>query len=419
MYVNDTKITDGEKAFGDYQGNEGFYYDFEDDFIAHPNGTLEIVYVYEYDFPISQWKVNTLSNNVYLTDNNTINKKEIVQSYSVDVTFGKAGETKNITVRLNYTLPDRNVIYDSDVEDVIFNNVIPIDELRFNESGVEWFDFYDNEMKLAIYAIDPHPMEGLKFNANFTIGFLDVVDGNWYEDKLVESLYNRQRSYKVTVEDGPKTLKLSKLWINETWIYYNDLKQPGTQMFSALGLTVSIENMNYSTGFDFGSGEEEEDGLPTGDEPDYPEGISIFGNEYYIWKGEIDIVTIEYETIQTLSLIVADEINNPLPGYQVNIIRGNTLFGPKMNLYDSNPIATKVADGNGQVIVYFVPRGEYTIEILNAKGKSIFNTTATTEKPLNILATNVTHFPTVIFILAGISIGMLISGLTIYRKRLE
>src|SRR6056297_669363 len=168
--------------------------------------------------------------------------------------------------------------------------------------------------------------------------------------------------------------------------------------------------MNYSTGF------YPSDTPINETTPEFPEGVSIFGPQYYLWKGEVDIISLRYEVVDSLSIVLTDEINNPVSGYKLNLYRGNQLYGPKMNNFKNHPIATKETNQNGQVTINFVPKGEYTVEVLDKNGNFITNLTADAKKPVNVLKTNITHFPATVLSLLSTSIVLIVVGLYIYNK---
>jgi hypothetical protein len=252
---------------------------------------------------------------------------------------------------------------------------------------------------------------GISFKANYTISFLNPIDGNekWVEDRLVKGFTLRERDYKLKIISGPRHLAATHLKFNESLIYYSDISR--SSFNSSLTRAIKIENMNRSTVE-----------YPEGTDSAYvivgyrAEGITVLGEDYFLFKNEVDLVTISYAAAGNLQLVIADSIRNPLAGYKVNLFLAHRKYGSFMNFENVVPYPTKTSDAKGIIDIKHIPRGNYTIQILNPQGIFVQNLTADTNLELNFLVTLIKHFPTVILISSGINAAILLIGIFIYRK---
>ena len=224
--------------------------------------------------------------------------------------------------------------------------------------------------------------------------------------KLVSGISLRQRTYEVSVISGPPDLNLMNFCLNDTSIYYSDYFGLGS-FSSALGRSPNIENMNLS--------------LPENpnNTTKYVDGVSLLGSNnglYYLATGETDFLTLTYNASRTLDCILTDNITNPLQGYQVRFYFGNQLYGSQMTWQGGDPYPTLTTDAQGEVIVPYVPLGNYTLELLDPSGNFVLNTTVSSGVSLNFISTPVVHFPTLILVYSGNFGAILLIGIAVYRK---
>jgi hypothetical protein len=363
-------------------------------FNANPNGTLIVCFQYNYDFPISSWSVSPTSDNHYITNV----QENITETYHDAISLGFIN-TYNFTADFNITLPNADVVYNGVLNTI--NSLAPkelIDYLQYNNI----YRVLNVIMNYTAVTLD------FSFTANFTVQMQDVVYGLWCADRLVDGLSIRQRDYRISVSDGPKDLRLTNIWINETGIYYaNDYLGVGS-ISSALGRPVNIENMNISIG------------EPSSVNATYVDGVSFLGyasGAYYIVAGEEDVITIQYSSSHTLSCLIADQINNPLEGYQVRIYFGTQPYGSQITWKGGAPYPTLFTDAQGQITISYIPVGNFTAEIFDSNGNFVYNQTVYSLTPLNFVKTTVLHFPSVILSYTGIFVAILLIGIALYKRK--
>ena len=419
MFLNGS-LLDESDYYTDYDEAEGgFMYDFENnwthtvDTLGLENGTFDLTYEYTAPIPVSAWRNYCPGPDQYL-----INATQIVtQAFHYNITFGMPlNPHSDITARFNLTLPNPADIFNVNV-DVVDNKTI--DELA---QGV--FAIHNNEISLYLNLSKERTMD-LHFESNFTVKMLEVIDGFWCEDRLVRGVSTRERDYKITITEGPSDLFLNYFWINETNLLFDDITTGGAHLTSALGRTVAIKNMNTSIPkldhdpFYYDEEEEEEE---IEDPIEYIDGVAFVGvaspDHYYLTKGEVDIITLRYRSLRTLSIVIADKIRTPLEGYRINIYLGNQPYGSKINQFHKYPMATKVTDENGVVAVKWVPIGEFTIEIMDKNGNFIANKTADSDTNINFIVTDIEHFPATILVYSGISVFFILLGMIIYKRNI-
>ncbi len=399
-------------------GNTWFNYNFTHLFENASEGEFTLVYQYTVDIPISVWRVNTLNllvdeeeeKSVDLYHNLQENETILTMGYEYNITFGKSNWNYNVSARYQITLPSPSLIHDLELISYTDQEVdqLPI-VIENNTVSLNFWTYLDHLDRLS-----------MRFKANFTVEMLDLVDNEflWCEDRMVDFPRERERDYKLSITDGPENLSVSFFAINETGIYYDDLLEDA-QIESAIGRTISIGNMNTSTGDPSGT-------IISGNATlDYVDGISFLTtpineiNPYVLFRGEVDIVTISYQAVRDLQLTIADNTKTPIVGIHANIYFANQLYGSKMSAFRNFPLSTRISDANGRIEVLGVPRGDYVIEIIDAQGQPLQNLTASSLSDFkgNLLVTNISHVPFVILTFTGICSVLVIGGILIYKKK--
>ncbi|UYP47089.1 hypothetical protein NEF87_003374 [Candidatus Lokiarchaeum ossiferum] len=391
-------------------GKKTFFYNFENEYLNDPSDSIRIRYNYNVKVPVSQWKVVTTRVETeegeilagapqYMTNLSTT----FTQVYDYYV---KIGGSSNLPIRAltNINLPNKNEIFDVSVE-------------SYNELNKTDFSYDTNLLNEKIIQIDDYlnissgvSIEG-RFYANFTVEFLEVVDGFWCEDRLVSGTDRRERDYKITITEGPADLMLVYFGFNDTSIYYSHL-WGDPDLRSALGRDVSVENVNRSAYLT----PSERLGKV------FIDGISMLAQSqltpYLLFKGEIDVITVGYIGVYDLKLTVTDRIQTPLANVQVNIYINDIPYGTLMSNFENYPIAPKTTDSQGHILIRNVPISDFTIEILDAEGNSQENLTANSLKDYNknLVITSKSHFPAIILYFGGISAVMVVIGFLKFKK---
>lgn len=411
LQVGGIKITNESRFYTDTNlGKNTFFYNFADEHLVNLTDTLGIRYYYTVNVPVSEWQVVTAWSETdtgeilsggpqYLTDETGTFTQ--VFDYSV-----KIGGSADLPIRAltNIHLPNKNDIFDVSVDN--FNGLnetdFSYDQSLLNEKIIEIDEYMNITSGASI---------GGQFFANFTVELLEIVDGYWCEDRLVSGTDHRERDYKLTITDGPDDLMLVYFGFNDTTIYRENLW--GSELRSALGRDVSVVNMNITD--------------PDADPSDYDDiiiidGISLLAQSqlspYLMFKGEVDIVTVQYIATNDLKFTVTDNIQTPLSDVQVNIYINNISYGTLMNQFENYPIPPKTSNSQGEVLIRNVPIANFTIEILDANGISKQNLTANSLNDYgnNLVITNKTHFPATILYFGGLSAVMIVVGILKFKK---
>ncbi|QEE15168.1 hypothetical protein DSAG12_00992 [Promethearchaeum syntrophicum] len=378
-----------------------FYYDFEDIF-ENTKDEFNLTYVYNLIFPITEWSVSNTEPTNYISETN----QTFTQEFSYHVSFGENNSQINTLAFLKFYLPNYQDIYEPVLEN--YNNLtLPSDQYSLTDNILTFTN--------RIYLNETNSLD-LTFKANFTVEMLEVVDGLWSEDRLVEGLNIRERDYKITITDGPANLILKNIGINDTGIHFDHLYDGKDSARSALNRYVVIENMNISTG----------QGLLPNDTDaitEFVEGIFFLHNvesseyePYWLLKNEIDIITIKYAPAFDLSIILLDRISTPVEGYSVKLFIGDILYGTSINNFTNMPYPMLSSDENGEIVFHSVPIANYTIEIYDRNGNYLENATVTPLEEVNNVLTGILHYPLVILFFTGIGSAFIVIGYIIFKK---
>ena len=409
MYFNGTEL-DPSEYFENSTGigvaeTHNFYYNFKDDYDYNQNDEFNLTYVYNLMLPITEWSVINNEPTQYISETN----QTFFQGFSYNVTFGKENSQFNTLVYLKIYLPNHQDIYEP-VLNKYNNQTLLSNEYSFTDDNILTFSN-------KIYLNETNSLD-LSFKANFTVEMLEVVDGLWSEDRLVEGLNTRERDYKISITEGPTDLVLKNIGINDTGIYFNHLFIIGGSGRSALNREVYIENMNKSTGI-----EEDIDLNETAVQPVYVDGITFLHHSessskepYWLLKNEIDIITVKYIAEFNLSIILMDKISTPVEGYGVKLYIGNILYGTTISNFTIMPYPMINSDENGKIVFHSVPIANYTIEIYNRNGKYLENATVTPLEEINNVVTNIPHYPITILMFTGVSVAFIVIGYVIFKK---
>jgi len=409
MYFNGTELDPSEY----YENSTGagvaethtFYYDFEVDYDQKEKDEFNLTYVYNLALPINGWSVINNETTKYITETN----QTFTQEFSYQVTFGKVNSQFNTLVRLKFYLPNHQDIYEP-VLNTYNNQTLSSDQYSFTDDNILTFSH-------RIHLNESNSLD-LSFKANFTVEMLEVVDGLWSEDRLIEGLNIRERDYKITISEGPADLVIRNIGINDTGIYFGHLYIVGRSGRSALNREVYIENMNKSTGL-----EDDIEWNETAIAPVYVDGITFLHHSessakepYWLVKNEIDIITIKYYAVLDLSIILMDKISTPVEGYSVKLFIGNHLYGTTINNFTIMPYPMISSDKNGAIVFHSVSAANYTIEIYDKRGNYIETATVTSLVDVNNVVTSIPHYPVTILLFTGVSAAIILIGYIIFKK---
>ncbi|MFW9896559.1 MAG: hypothetical protein ACFFD7_12205, partial [Candidatus Thorarchaeota archaeon] len=125
--------------------------------------------------------------------------------------------------------------------------------------------------------------------------------------------------------------------------------------------------------------------------------------------------SIFYRSTESLNIIVTDSIKMPLVGTKVEILHFGAIYGTYISNKTVQPIDPGRTNGNGQILLYDLPRGNYTIKVI-WQGNVVKEEMVTTDKSINYIFTNVFHFPLWILVFGAVSGMLLLMGVIIYLK---
>ncbi|KKL66683.1 hypothetical protein LCGC14_2142520, partial [marine sediment metagenome] len=206
----------------------------------------------------------------------------------------------------------------------------------------------------------------LNFTSTFRLKFEEPVGNMWAIERLVSGSTIRERIYFPSLIAGPQHIYLENIEIYEPGIYYEQV----LSTYSLFERDIEFFDANASA----------------------IEKIGLVVKIPYIFFNETSPFSVKYETDHTLRIIITDNIKMPLVGARVEIF----FFAVKYGTYVSNqhiqPIDPGRTDENGQVVLYDVPRGNYTVRVI-WQGKLVKETTVNTDKEVNYVFTRVPHFP--------------------------
>ncbi len=204
----------------------------------------------------------------------------------------------------------------------------------------------------------------------------------------------RERIYFLEIFDGPSGIYLEGIQFIESNVYYSQFRKIKTNFERG----ASVIDLNTTEGGDLS-----------------PKlGLNITSS--YFIKNEVLAVIVKYQTTEFLSVVVTDHIKVPLSGVILKFYYFNQTYGTYISSVKSQPIPQKITDYAGQVLLYNVPIGIYTVEIYNPLGQFEINGTADTSIAPNYINTTVMHFPTWIIIFSIIYSIILVLGVWIYIK---
>ena len=379
--LNGTLLPEGNYTI---DSENAFIYNYREQHIDK-NGTLPFIFTYDYRLNIEYWNINQDPNQNF----NMINK---TQTQSVNFTYGftikgliktsqgSIGLADNLDLDFLFCIEDSNKLYN--FEYLIGNES---KDINAHKNPQNWF----NGSCLA-----NQTLVLLKFTTNFIIGFNNVCYDFWAIDRLIMSDNIRERIYFLEIFDGPSGIYLEGIQFIESNVYYSQFRKITTNFERG----ASVIDLNTTEG----------GGLSP------KPGLNITSS--YFIKNEVLAVIVEYQTTEFLSVVVTDHIKVPLTGVILRFYYFNQTYGTYISSEKSQPIPYRITDDAGQVVLYNVPIGIYTVEIYNPLGHFEMNGTADTSIAPNYINTTVIHFPTWIIIFSIIYSIILLAGVWIYIK---
>ena len=369
-----------------FDNNKFIVFNYKPYFQKGPVFSFDMYLIWEYDINIQSWSLNQYPEQD-LKMSSAIQNFTVKFNYGFDLIGRKYGETifdtnvlaDNIEIALTINLPDRSKLN----EHSLLLNDIPVDigdHLNINKSI---------DILLSDHFSANNNVVFLNFTTSFTCKFESPVDKSWAIDRLVSMNDIRERIYLPSVIAGPKHIFLKNLSIYEETIFFDHVVLSSSQFkrdFQYFYLNSSIVGI---------------------------EGIDL--KFPYIILGETCPSIIKYISDQTLRVVITDNIKMPLVGARVEVFYYGVEYGTYMSNNSVQPIYPGTTNENGEIILYNVPSGNYTIRIYY---NSIFvkESIVNAVNQINFINTDYPHFPLWIVIF-GVSNGVIVFfGAIFYLK---
>ena len=271
----------------------------------------------------------------------------------------------------------------------LFNN----HELMINGIEVDIGDYLTPEKAFKIELSDHFTPESNSFSLNFTSSYLirfeEPVVNFWAIDRLVSQREIRERIYFCNLISGPRHIYLENVLFYEPGIYFEEV----INTYSLFNRDVLFVDANNSISNRLGLN------------------VTI----PYLFVGETCPFSIEYFTFQKLKIVITDNIKMPLVGAKIEVFHFGAIYGTYISNKTIQPIIPLKSDENGQIVLYNVPRGNYTIRVY-WEGRFVKEASISTFNEINYVYTSIVHSPLWIIIFGGINGIILILGAIIYLK---
>ncbi len=359
-------------------------FDYNDYFQQGATFNFKMYLIWEYDLTIDPWSLNQYPDKLNMTKVEQNFKANFSYEFTLtgqmyDADTNQKRTTENVSVALNVYLPDRDLL---DNHSLLLNNqsVVIDDHLNFDKSiNITLSDFFfANESWFF-----------LNFTANYMVRFIEPVSKTWAIDRLVALRNIRERIYFPSLISGPKHIYLSFLSIYE----------PATLSEDILS-TVSLferEVLYFDENITDNGGVRLKVELP------------------YMLVGETCPFSVNYIAVGKLRIIVTDNIKMPIMDLKLRIYYYDLNYGTYISNNRTQPIAPLKTNENGEVSLYNVPKGNYTVEVYQY-GNLIIRTNVSTYNEINYIYTNIMHIPIWILIFGSINGSFLIIGIIVYLK---
>ncbi|MFX1343853.1 MAG: hypothetical protein ACFFAI_02010 [Promethearchaeota archaeon] len=387
LYVNNgteiNKLTENIDYTIDERQYIVFYY--EDYFQEGNNDSFDMYIIWDKVMPFGDWKIEQLQN-----QNLEINEaeQEIVAEFQYSF---------HLIARL-YT-EDLDTILQIYFWDVALT-VNPLDKEKFNDHKLMLMGTEANigthlnpDKSIKVLLSDQFTPNNSTFSLNFTCSYMlkfeKPVGSSWAIDRLIDQREIREKIYFSTLLSGPEHIYLKNVEFYEPSLYVEEVLD-----------TYSLFNRDVLFGDANASGSNR---------------LGINVTIPFLLVGETCPFSIKYSTFHKLKIVITDNIKMPLVGAEIEVFYCGAKYGTYVSNTTSQPIIPSKSDGNGQIVLYNVPRGNYTIRVY-WRGKFVKEASVSTYKEINYISTNVVHYPFWILVFGGINGIILIVGAIFYLK---
>jgi hypothetical protein len=387
FYVNNGTVINKLTENIDYtiDGRQYIVFYYEEYFQEGNNDSFDMYIVWEKVIPFGDWKIEQLQNqNLEIIEA----EQEIVAEF-----------------QYSFYLIARFYIEESidpipiDFWDVAFT-VNPLDKEKFNDhelmlkgSEVNIGTHLNPDKSIKVLLSDQFTPNNSTFSLNFTctysLKFEEPVGYSWAIDRLIAQREIREKIYFSTLVSGPEHIYLKNVEFFEPSLYVEEVLD-----------TYSLFNRDVLFGDANASGSNR---------------LGINVTIPFLFVSETCPFSIKYSTFHKLKIAITDNIKMPLVGADIEVFHFGVKYGTYISNTTSQPIIPTKSDGNGLIILYNVPRGNYTVRVY-WRGKFVKEASVSTYKEINYVSTNVVHFPLWILIFGGINGIILILGVIFYLR---
>ena len=184
------------------------------------------------------------------------------------------------------------------------------------------------------------------FWINTTVGFSNIKASRWATDSLIMGLDTRRREYMIEVLKGPPSYLVERIKFNVTDMALANIFQQTKSTYPTS--VVTLENNTYQY-FD----------------PELEQTINMpNGTRMYLTRaqkacGRVTI-SFNYNGSYNATMRILDEVHNPLPDAQVELLYNGVRFGTLMGWNGSIYYPAKTTSIIGMVSFNYLPEGNYT-----------------------------------------------------------
>jgi len=386
IYVGGAVLTEDEYSIVE---NGFLKFDYFDYFDSPEDGQFSMDIIYSYDLTLINWKIDQLN-----IDDLVANQS--IQNFTAKYAYNFLLKGNKFSGNLPTTEIEADNLYVNLLVSPFDHQLLNNFSLALNSEQIENIENY--QVSYGKFNISlTHSFSAnssifhLNFTSNFIIAFQDPVSQSWAIDRLVNGNNIRERIYFPQILEGPEHLLLKFTFYEET-IEDEQIKEISSQ-FNRIVYHLSISEI---------------------EEPYINQGILVYTPSLIL--GEYGCpFTIRYEATNDLRIIITDNINMPLWNLDVQIFYYNKVYGTYISNNFTQPVAPLIANENGEIILRYLPNGEYKIDIFQ-RGIKIKSVNINTEQETHYISTNVIHFPSVILSFGLISIIILLIGFFIYLR---
>ncbi|TXT59756.1 MAG: hypothetical protein BAJALOKI2v1_170010 [Promethearchaeota archaeon] len=369
------------------------------DYFNNESREFKLYIDYTYDIPLINWTLTQkdISNLIYNNETTSLYPKFTYKfNLTTDIvpgdTYSAQRVPSNISLDLNITLPDKDLIYNH--------------SLTVNGVGVSSNDFLTTDKVINITLTGDNTEFLLDFNTQINMKFEKPVGKTWAIDRLIEKNNIRERIYFPTITSGPKKIYCYVSILEDT--ISTDQVISTSSLFDREVSYTSVDRRDVE--------EEIGDSLVFTEQAAVKKGIKV--KLPFIISNETVPFSIKYRATEDLRILVTDNVDMPAQNLKVKIFYFGQEYGSYISVEKTQPLADLSTNANGEILVKNVPNGFYQIQVY--QGETILaNTTVSSFQASNSVTTDIPHFPYIILVFGSVNAILLAAGAFIYIKNVN